>query len=71
MAFLEDRDQLYAWVQRDFEWGGNFVSYLPTAPLFEPFRSDPQFRALVRKPAWIAGGDRCGALLQVLFADRF
>jgi tetratricopeptide (TPR) repeat protein len=46
---LGDKDQAFAWLEKEFEQRGNPMVFLKAEPLFDPLRSDPRFHALLRR----------------------
>jgi hypothetical protein len=44
-----DHDRSIEWYERAFEIREPFMGYAGVLPLFDPLRSDPRFRDLLRK----------------------
>ena len=48
-AGLGDKDQAFAWLEKDFETSSGQLARVRWEPPFEPLRSDPRFADLVRR----------------------
>jgi len=48
-AGLEDRDQAFVWLEKACEERHNRLAYLKVEALWDPLRSDPRFRDLLRR----------------------
>jgi len=48
-AGLGDKDQTFAWLDKAFQDRSVFLIWLKVEPLFDPFRADPRFQALLRR----------------------
>jgi hypothetical protein len=48
-AGLGDKDQVFAWLERDFEQSSSYLSYIAWNPQFDDLRLDPRYRDLVHR----------------------
>jgi tetratricopeptide (TPR) repeat protein len=46
---LGDKEQAIAWLNKDYEAKGNWLTQLKVDPVMDPLRSDPRFQTLMRK----------------------
>jgi len=46
---LGDRDRAFEWLERGYEQRDENLTYLNVSPIWEPLRSDPRFRELLRR----------------------
>ncbi|SRR6266498_653718 len=46
---LGDYDQAFIWFERAYEEQSNILQFLKVHPFFDPVRSDPRFKDLVRR----------------------
>ena len=48
-AGLADKDQVFAWLEKAFQYHSFFLSQLRLEPLFDSLRSDPRWSDLLRR----------------------
>jgi serine/threonine-protein kinase len=48
-AGLGDKDQAFAWLEKDFQTRSGLLAWTRWTPAFEPLRSDPRFTDLLRR----------------------
>jgi len=48
-AGLLDKDQAFAWLEKAYQERSDGLTYLNVEPTFDPLRSDPRFRNLLRR----------------------
>jgi TolB-like protein/Tfp pilus assembly protein PilF len=46
---LDDREQVFAWLEQAYKEQSNILQYLKVHPIFDPVRNDPRFPDLVRR----------------------
>src|SRR5581483_4299594 len=47
-VLLGDRDKVFFWLQKAYEERDSFLTELAVSPIFDPVRSDPRYKALVK-----------------------
>jgi TolB-like protein/Tfp pilus assembly protein PilF len=48
-AFLDEKDQAFEWLEKAYEERSPMLVYLRVNPLFDNIRSDPRFKAILKK----------------------
>ena len=48
-AFLDEKDQAFEWLEKAYEGRSPMLVYLRVNPLFDNIRSDPRFKAMLKK----------------------
>jgi tetratricopeptide (TPR) repeat protein len=48
-ASLGDKDQAFSWLEKAYSERDGQLLYLKISPMFDPLRSDPRFRELLKK----------------------
>ncbi|MGH7507263.1 MAG: BTAD domain-containing putative transcriptional regulator [Longimicrobiales bacterium] len=48
-AALDERDSAFSWLERAYEERDGWLGFLTVDPSFDPLRSDPRYRQLIRK----------------------
>jgi hypothetical protein len=48
-AFLDEKDQAFEWLEKAYEERSPMLVYLRVEPLYDNIRSDPRFKAILKK----------------------
>jgi hypothetical protein len=48
-GYLGEMDQAYEWLEKAYEERDQQIVWLKVWPLFDPLRSDPRFKAMLKK----------------------
>jgi hypothetical protein len=48
-ALLGNKDKVFFWLDKAYQERDGFLACLVVSPMFEPVRSDPRYKALVKK----------------------